>query len=148
MSKAFDVVNHQSMLNALHSQGIKGNLWRMYESMYTYIKCVVKWKGKLSNHFGKEQEIRQGNSSSSGNFKAGRNLMLNQLDRNPTNRNRHIHTSAIMVADNLTLTATSAEQMQHSLNIANRKQQGRGISSTQASPMSLLSTPQHQWSCI
>ena len=45
-SKAFDVVNHQSMPNALHSQGIEGNLWRMYDSMYMDIKSVIKWKGE------------------------------------------------------------------------------------------------------
>ena len=48
-SKAFDVVNHHSMLNALHFQGIEGNLWRIYDSMYRDIKSVVKSKGELSD---------------------------------------------------------------------------------------------------
>ena len=71
--------------------------------MYMDIKSVVKCKGELSNPFGEEKGIRQGSSSSSGNFKAGRNPMLNQLDRNSTNRIGHIHTGAIMVTDDLTL---------------------------------------------
>ena len=45
-SKAFDVVNHKGMLNALHQQGITNQLWKLYDSMYTNINSIVKWKNQ------------------------------------------------------------------------------------------------------
>jgi hypothetical protein len=54
-SKAFDIVNHPSMLNAIHSQGIKGTLWAIVDSMYTDNGAAVKWKGEVSQPFAEYQ---------------------------------------------------------------------------------------------
>ena len=117
-SKAFDVVNHHSLLKALHDQGIRGNLWRMYDDMYQGITSTVKWEGKLSRAFNEEQGIRQGGITSPALYKSGRNLGLNQLDRYPTLQIGSINVGAVMVADDLALTASSQIEMQKALLIA------------------------------
>ena len=47
-SKAFDLVDHDVMLNALHDQGITGNTWHLYNNMYSEITARVKCDGELS----------------------------------------------------------------------------------------------------
>ena len=48
-SKAFDLVCHPGLLNKLHDQGITGNLWNIYNNMYTNVTAQIKWKGELSS---------------------------------------------------------------------------------------------------
>ena len=83
-SKAFDVVDHKGMLNALFQQGITGNMWHLFDSMYTGITSTVKWKGETSTSFREEQGIRQGGVTSSDCYKAGKNKLLEQLDNTPS----------------------------------------------------------------
>jgi hypothetical protein len=117
-SKAFDIVNHQSMLNALYEQNVIGNLWNLYNSMYTDIQSVVKWEGVLSERFSETQGIRQGGISSPSLYKANRNKGLIQLNKNPTMYIGSLNVGAIMVADDLALTANTPHQMQTALLIA------------------------------
>ena len=117
-SKAFDVVCHESMLNALHEQDVHGNLWSMYSSMYNGIKSRVKWDGLLSKPFDETQGIRQGGISSPALYKAERNKGLVQLDKNPTLSIGCLRVGSVMVADDLALTAKTATDMQTALLIA------------------------------
>ena len=117
-SKAFDVVNHKGMLNALHQQGITDSMWDLFNSMYNGIQSAVKWHGEMSNPFVEEQGIRQGGTSSADCYKAGKNSLLNQLDLMPSHRIGHIRAGAIMVADDLALIAESSLPMQVALSIA------------------------------
>jgi hypothetical protein len=117
-SKAFDVVDHHSMLNALYEQDIQGNLYSMYSSMYSGIQSTVKWEGHLSRTFHERQGIRQGGISSPALYKAERNKGLIQLDKNPTMMIGNLNVGAIMVADDLALTASTATEMQEALCIA------------------------------
>ena len=117
-SKAFDVVDHRGMLNALHQQGVAGILWQLYDSMYTDMNSRVKWKGEASEAFSELQGIRQGGSSSSDCYKAGKNNLLAQLDSAPSMKVGHINAGAIMVADDLALAASSDHLMQISLTVA------------------------------
>ena len=117
-SKAFDVVSHNSMLNSLYTQGVQGTLWRAYESMYTDIKSVVKWQGELSGEFHEGQGIRQGGNSSTDKYKAGKNPLLSRLNFQPTNKIGHLSAGAIMVADDLAITAKCPYEMQVGLSIA------------------------------
>ena len=57
-SKAFDMVNHAGLLCALHTQGIRGSLWHLYNSAYQNIRSMVKWEGLLSSEFPEGQGIR------------------------------------------------------------------------------------------
>ena len=62
-SKAFDVVSLKGMLNALHEQDLRGNLWKLCDSLYDNITSLVKWRGELSEPFSEKQRIKaRGNS--------------------------------------------------------------------------------------
>lgn len=117
-SKAFDVVSHKGMLNALHQQGIAGNLWKLFDSLYTDIKASVKWQGEQSKEIDDDQGIRQGGNSSADCYKSGKNKVLRQIDNNPTLKIGCINAGAVMVADDLALAAKTATQMQTVINIA------------------------------
>lgn len=107
-------------MNALHQQGITGNLWQLYNSMYTDITSVVKWNGELSRVFSEQQGIRQGGDSSADCYKGGKNKVLHNLDEAPSMKIGHIHAGAVMVADDLTIAARSPHEMQAALNIASQ----------------------------
>ena len=49
VSKAVDIMCQPGLLNILHDQGIKDNLWHLYNSMYTDINAKVKWQGHISS---------------------------------------------------------------------------------------------------
>ena len=66
-SNAFSVVNHKGMLNAFHAQGLQDTLLSLFEDMYTDIKSVVKWEGKVSMPLGEWQGIRHVGFSSTRN---------------------------------------------------------------------------------
>ena len=117
-SKAFDIVDHKGMLNALHQQSIHDSLWQTYDSMYSGIQSAVKWQGEMSHSFGEQQGIRQGGSSSSDCYKAGKNKLLRQLDATSSQKIGNLNAGAIMVADELAIVASSMVPMQISLTMA------------------------------
>ena len=93
-------------------------MWKLYDSTYTNIQSAVKWMDELSDPFTKEQDIRQGGNSSADNYKSGKNKILNHLDEWPSNRTGNISTGAVMVADNLAVTAKNPLDLQCALNTA------------------------------
>ena len=117
-SKAFDVVDHRSMLNALHEQGVTGNLYNLFNNMYDEITSSVKWEGELSKSFRERQGIRQGGVSSPELYKCERNKGLKQLNKNPSMYIGSQNVGAVMVADDLAIISTNPKDMQLALNIA------------------------------
>ena len=63
----------------------------LFDDMYTDIKSVVMCEGEVSRPFGEWQGIRQGGSSWTGNYKAGKNKILAQQDKNPAHRTSEYH---------------------------------------------------------
>ena len=86
--------------------------------MYTDIQSQVKWRGHLSSLFPENQGIHWGGNSSADNYKSGENKVLRQLDKAPSNKIGHIHTGAVMVADDLAVSAWTQLDMQCILNSA------------------------------
>ena len=88
--------------------------------MYANVNSIVNWKTQLSIPFLEEQEIRKSGLSSADKYKAGKNRVLNQLNKKTNSRIGIIPTGAIMVADNLhaCLTSHNLYDMQTSLAIA------------------------------
>ena len=117
-AKAFDVVSHKSMLNALFQQGVTSNLWQIFDSLYTDIASTVKWKGTMSEPFNEQQGIRQGGASSADCYKAGKNPLLHLLDSTPSYRLGQYHCGAIMVADDLALISSTQQEMQLAISTA------------------------------
>jgi hypothetical protein len=112
-SKAFDVVDHDCALNHLYNQGIRGDLWTLFNNLYTNITSTIKWQGKLSQPFMESQGIRQGAISSTNIFKARANPTLSRLEEHPASaRIGSISLGPIMVADDLVLSSPSASGVQ------------------------------------
>ena len=117
-SKAFDVVDHRCMLNAMHQQGVRGGLWQLYNSLYSGIKSVVKWRGDVSDPFEERQGIRQGGITSADCYKGGKNRLLKTLNANPSMKTGSLASGAVMVADDLAISARNQHSMQEAINIA------------------------------
>ena len=79
-SKAFDVVWHPGMLFSLHQHGITGNLWLLYQDMYSGMTSRVKWDNNLSDQFIEGQGVRQGGIPSTELFKSRGNKLLDNLE--------------------------------------------------------------------
>ena len=79
-STAFDVVWHPGMLFSLHQHGITGNLWLLYQDIYSGMTSIVKWDNDLSNQFIEGQGVRQGGISSTELFKSRGNKLLDNLE--------------------------------------------------------------------
>jgi hypothetical protein len=118
-SKAFDVVDHSSVMNHLYNRGVDGTLWLAIDSMYTDIHSVVKWNGEVSKTFGEGQGIRQGSVSSTALFNNRSTPLLERLS-NCSGRLciGHIPLGGVMCADDLALLSNSSHGMQCLVNEA------------------------------
>jgi hypothetical protein len=118
-SKAFDVVFHDSLLISLYQQGIRGRLWKLVSSYYTGMSSKVKWDAAMSESFTEGQGIRQGGVQSTRHFKARGNPLLDMYtSHNLGARVGCIPVSAPTCADDVTLIANSASDLQVMVNVA------------------------------
>jgi hypothetical protein len=81
--KAFDVVWHESVLVALHEQGITGPLWKLYNNFYETVTSRICIDGKLSREIIEKIGIKQGAESSSGVFITRTNPTLKHITKIP-----------------------------------------------------------------
>ena len=58
--KAFDVVDHSSLLRRLYLDGIHGDDWLLVKDLYTDCSSRIKWAGGLSHPINIRQGVRQG----------------------------------------------------------------------------------------
>ena len=117
-SKAFDMVNHTTMLGALYSQGVNGYLWNMYNNAYNNITSAVKWQGITSEDFKETQGIRQGGLTSADAFIIKANPMLHKLSAHPdTFKIGTNSTGAVMVADDIAVAASSETGLQSLIDV-------------------------------
>lgn len=117
-SKAFDVVFHMSMLVKLHHLGITDDLWQLYCSMYSNMSSQVKWCNLLSPHIVELQGVRQGGIPSTELFKARGDELLHMLSDSGLGYSiGAIDVSAPTCADDMTLLASSAINLQAMINL-------------------------------
>ena len=60
VQKAFDVVDHDSLLCKLYLDGISGDDWLLLKDLYSNMSAKVKWDGLLSSTVVIRQVVRQG----------------------------------------------------------------------------------------
>ena len=82
-SKAFDMVDHTVLLNALYDLKMDPHLWRLYEDMYHTVMSRVRLNGELSRVIQESRGIRQGGETSTDGFKAKDNKFLNRIRTHP-----------------------------------------------------------------
>ena len=87
VQKAFDVVDHNSLLWKLYLDGISGDDWLLMKDLYTSMSAKVKWDGFLSSQFVIRQGLRQGNILSASLYKRYNNSFLIDVEDRKANRN-------------------------------------------------------------
>jgi hypothetical protein len=70
VAKAFDVVNHQSLLRKLHTQGLQENWWLVKQDMLQDMHSKIIWQNVVSDDFKVLQGTRQGGLSSPSDYKS------------------------------------------------------------------------------
>ena len=58
--KAFDVVDHHSLLRRLYLDGVEADDWLLIKDLYTDCTSKIKWAGLLSDPINIHQGVRQG----------------------------------------------------------------------------------------
>ena len=118
-SKAFDMVDHTVLLNALHDLQLEPHLWRLYKDMYSAVLSRVRVNGELSRVIKEGRGIRQGGETSTDGFKAKENPFLRKVRTHPDSlRIGTIPMGIPTVADDNCMMATSHMAAQTQLLIA------------------------------
>ena len=111
--KAFDVVDHNSLLRRLYLDGIQGDDWLLIRDMYTDCSSRVKWAGLISDPINIRQGVRQGGVLSTSHYKRYNNPLLLQLEERYTDvKIRSINVPHVTVADDLLVLARKYRGMQ------------------------------------
>ncbi|MES9883383.1 MAG: reverse transcriptase family protein, partial [Sedimenticola sp.] len=114
--KAFDVVNHQSLLNKLYRDGIEGMDWMLLKDGYSDQNSMVKWKGLTSSTFELHQGVRQGGVLSTSHYKRYNNPLLLELQRKYVGAKiGPIQIPHVTCADDVALLSHSTLEMQEML---------------------------------
>ena len=79
-SKAFDVVSHAALLEALHNLEVVDNHWILMKDWYSGMCSQVKWGGQLSRTIKEGQGLRQGGGLSAGQYVTYTNEALTNLE--------------------------------------------------------------------
>ena len=111
--KAFDVVDHNSLLRRLYLDGIRGYDWLLIRDMFSDCTSRVKWAGLLSDTIDIHQGVRQGGVLSTSHYKRYNNPLLLQLEDHYTEvRIGSISIPHVTVADDLAVFARRSCDMQ------------------------------------
>ena len=62
-SKAFNMVDHTTLLTALYDLSIEPNFWHMYKDMHTDVTSRVRVNSQLSRCVKEGRDIQQGETS-------------------------------------------------------------------------------------
>ncbi|VDI60690.1 Hypothetical predicted protein [Mytilus galloprovincialis] len=111
--KAFDVVNHDILLDKLFQRDIPLDIWETIYEMYHDLTSRINWKGKYSTSFPIRQGVRQGGILSTHFYKAYIEDLLIQLEE--SNVGLHLGTNysgCPTCADDILLLSNSDEDMQ------------------------------------
>ena len=111
--KAFDVVDHNSLLRKLYLDGIQGDDWLLIRDMYSDCSSRVKWTGLLSDPINIKQGVRQGGVLSTTHYKRYNSPLLLQLEDHYTSvRIGSINIPHVTVADDLAVMVRRHSDMQ------------------------------------
>ena len=111
--KAFDVVDHNSLLRRLYLDGIQGDDWLLIRDMYTDCSSRVKWAGLVSDPINIRQGVRQGGVLSTSHYKRYNNPLLLQLEERYSDvKIGSISIPHVTVADDLLVLARKYSDMQ------------------------------------
>ncbi|CAC5381733.1 unnamed protein product [Mytilus coruscus] len=115
--KAFDVVNHQILLDKLYYLGVDIEYWDVIEDMYNGVTSAVKWQGDTSLSFSIDQGVRQGGILSSHLYKQYINELLSELEAHNMGISiGNTYAGCPSCADDIVLLSNDQNEMQEMLN--------------------------------
>lgn len=79
--KAFDVVDHNSLLLKLKNSGLPHSWWKLKQDTYNGIWSKVKFNGVTSREFTIHQGVRQGGITSTSDYKVYCNNLLTMAEK-------------------------------------------------------------------
>jgi hypothetical protein len=111
--KAFDVVNHDSLLRKLYFDGLYGDSWLLLRNMYNDLTTAVKWRGRISDKFPVKQGVRQGGVLSTTHYKRYNNPLLLTLEENYKGASiGYISIPHVTCADDIAVMSHQEEEVQ------------------------------------
>ena len=116
-SKAFDVVSHNALLEAMHLHGVDGRSWLLMKDWYSEMSSKVKWNNIISREIVELQGLRQGGGLSAGQYTMYTNNNLISLEE--ADLGMKIGTQFVgcpTCADDTVLVHTSCVDMQVAIN--------------------------------
>ncbi|CAC5407968.1 unnamed protein product [Mytilus coruscus] len=115
--KAFDVVNHQILLDKLYYLGVDIEYWDVIEDMYNGVTSTVKWQGDASLSFSIDQGVRQGGILSLHLYKQYINELLSELEAHNMGISiGNTYAGCPSCADDIVLLSNDQNEMQEMLN--------------------------------
>ena len=118
-SKAFDVVNHASLLRRLYHLDIQPVIWSILKHLYDGSQCPVKSRGGLSDPFTLHQGVHQGRVTLTDLYKLIQfsiDPILHRLEENKLGaRIGSYYVGAPTCADDIVLAAHNPNQLQEML---------------------------------
>ncbi|CAC5421652.1 unnamed protein product [Mytilus coruscus] len=117
--KAFDVVDHIILLDALYDHTQNHPLWSIVKNLYSGLVSRVKWKGTISDSFNIHQGVRQGGILSPFLYKVYVNNLLEDLKSH--NLGLKIGTNYVgcpTCADDIAFLSSSHQELQCMLSVA------------------------------
>ena len=115
-SKAFDVVNHASLLRRLYHLDIQPVIWSILKHLYDGSQCQVKSRGGLSDPCTLHQGVHQGRVTSTDLYKCYIDPILHRLEENKLGaRIGPYYVGAPTCADDIVLAAHNPNQLQEML---------------------------------
>lgn len=118
--KAFDVVNHQILLDKLYNLGVQLEFWDVIEDLYEGLSSTVKWQGETSLGFPINQGVRQGGILSTHLYKQYINELLNDLEKHNMGVSiGNTYAGCPTCADDIVLLSSNNREMQEMLDTVN-----------------------------
>ena len=116
--KAFDVVNHQILMDKLYHLGVNLEFWDVIVDLYQGLTSTVKWNGDTSLSFSINQGVRQGGVISTHLYKQYLNELLNDLENHNIGISiGNTYAGCPTCADDIVLLSLNNNEMQEMLDI-------------------------------
>ena len=115
-SKAFDVVDHASLLRRLYHLDIQPVIWSILKHLYDGSQCQVKSRAGLSDPFTLHQGVHQGRVTSTDLYKCYIDPILHRLEENKLGaRIGPYYVGAPTCANDIVLAVHNPNQLQEML---------------------------------
>ena len=121
VKSAFDVVQHDIIMDKMWYQGIHPIYWKILTELYDGLSTKVKWLDGISSSFNIKQGVRQGGILSTHLYKIFVQDLLTELEDNSIGYHLgNIYVGAPTCADDFAFISKNKYEMQVMLNVVSR----------------------------